>query len=118
MLCITTYFLTCQILYTSTLSIRHNLCNLASVAGNFLHFCKDIINFPHITLKQLCHIAHTSKGRFLDILGNHLTILGQIVNNAPDKVNLLKVQAVLLREMKDELVKTETKGKANTYRLA
>ena len=29
-----------------------------------------------------------------------------------------KVQAVLLREMKDELVKTETKGKANTYRLA
>ena len=29
-----------------------------------------------------------------------------------------KVQAILLREMKDELVKTETKGKANTYRLA
>lgn len=29
-----------------------------------------------------------------------------------------KVQAVLLREMKDELVKTEAKGKANTYRLA
>lgn len=29
-----------------------------------------------------------------------------------------KVQAILLREMKDELVKTETKNKANTYRLA
>lgn len=29
-----------------------------------------------------------------------------------------KVQNVLLREMKDELVKTETKGKANTYRLS
>lgn len=28
-----------------------------------------------------------------------------------------KVQNVLLREMKDELIKTETKGKANTYRL-
>ena len=28
-----------------------------------------------------------------------------------------KVQAVLLREMKDELVKTEAKGKPNTYRL-
>ena len=29
-----------------------------------------------------------------------------------------KVQAMLLREMKEELVKTETKGKANTYCLA
>ena len=29
-----------------------------------------------------------------------------------------KVQAMLLREMKDELVKTENKNKANTYRLA
>ena len=29
-----------------------------------------------------------------------------------------KVQAILLREMKDELVKTETKGHANTYRRA
>ena len=28
-----------------------------------------------------------------------------------------KVQNILLREMKDELVKTEAKGKANTYRL-
>lgn len=29
-----------------------------------------------------------------------------------------KVQAILLREMKDEVVKTEAKGKPNTYRLA
>jgi len=29
-----------------------------------------------------------------------------------------KVQAVLLREMAPELIKTEAKGKANTYRLA
>ena len=29
-----------------------------------------------------------------------------------------KVQAILLREMKDELVKTEHKNKPNTYRLA
>jgi outer membrane murein-binding lipoprotein Lpp len=29
-----------------------------------------------------------------------------------------KVQNVLLREMASEVVKTETKGKANTYRLA
>lgn len=28
-----------------------------------------------------------------------------------------KVQAILLREMKDEVVKTEAKGKPNTYRL-
>lgn len=35
----------------------------------------------------------------------------------PQDFTVAKVQAVLLREMKDELVKTETKGKANTYRL-
>ena len=29
-----------------------------------------------------------------------------------------KVQYILLNEMKDEVVKTEAKGKANTYRLA
>ena len=29
-----------------------------------------------------------------------------------------KVQYILLNEMKDEVIKTETKGKANTYRLA
>ena len=36
----------------------------------------------------------------------------------PQDFTANKVQAVLLREMKDEVVKTETKGKANTYRLA
>ena len=36
----------------------------------------------------------------------------------PQDFTVNKVQAVLLREMKDEVIKTETKGKANTYRLA
>ena len=36
----------------------------------------------------------------------------------PQDFTVNKVQAVLLREMKDELIKTEIKGKANTYRLA
>ena len=35
----------------------------------------------------------------------------------PEGFSAPKVQNVLLREMKDELVKTEAKGKANTYRL-
>lgn len=35
----------------------------------------------------------------------------------PADLTAPKVQNVLLREMKDELVKTEAKGKANTYRL-
>ena len=36
----------------------------------------------------------------------------------PEGFTAPKVQNILLREMKDELVKTETKGKANTYRRA
>ena len=36
----------------------------------------------------------------------------------PEGFTAPKVQNILLREMKDELVKTEAKGKANTYRLA
>lgn len=36
----------------------------------------------------------------------------------PQDFTVGKVQAILLREMASELVKTETKGKANTYRLA
>lgn len=36
----------------------------------------------------------------------------------PQDFTANKVQAVLLREMKDAVIKTETKGKANTYRLA
>ena len=35
----------------------------------------------------------------------------------PEGFSAPKVQNVLLREMKDELIKTEAKGKANTYRL-
>ena len=36
----------------------------------------------------------------------------------PEGFTAPKVQNILLREMAPELVKTETKGKANTYRLA
>jgi len=36
----------------------------------------------------------------------------------PQDFTAAKVQAILLREMKDEVIKTEAKGKANTYRLA
>lgn len=36
----------------------------------------------------------------------------------PTDFSAAKVQNVLLREMAPELIKTETKGKANTYRLA
>ena len=36
----------------------------------------------------------------------------------PQDFTAAKVQNILLREMKDELVKTEAKGKANTYRRA
>jgi len=36
----------------------------------------------------------------------------------PQDFTANKVQAVLLREMKDEVIKTEAKGKANTYRLS
>ena len=36
----------------------------------------------------------------------------------PQDFTVAKVQYILLHEMRDEVVKTETKGKANTYRLA
>lgn len=36
----------------------------------------------------------------------------------PQDFTANKVQTYLLREMKDELIKTETKNKANTYRRA
>lgn len=36
----------------------------------------------------------------------------------PEDFSAAKVQNILLREMAPELVKTEAKGKANTYRLA
>ena len=35
----------------------------------------------------------------------------------PEDFTALKVQAVLLREMKDEVIKTETKGKPNLYEI-
>ena len=35
----------------------------------------------------------------------------------PSDFSAPKVQSILIREMASELVKTETKGKANTYRL-
>lgn len=35
----------------------------------------------------------------------------------PTDFNWQKVQSILLREMKEEVVKTEAKGKANVYRL-
>lgn len=39
-------------------------------------------------------------------------------NELPEDFSAAKVQNILLREMAPELVKTEAKGKANTYRLA
>lgn len=39
-------------------------------------------------------------------------------NRLPQDFTAAKVQYILLNEMKDEVVKTEAKGKANTYRLA
>ena len=36
----------------------------------------------------------------------------------PADFTVNKVQYILLHEMKDEVIKTEAKGKANTYRLA
>lgn len=39
-------------------------------------------------------------------------------NRLPEGFSAPKVQNILLREMAPELIKTEAKGKANTYRLA
>ena len=59
------------------------------------------------------------------VLRNHLTaditakdLFEVAKDELPEGFTANKVQAVLLREMASELVKTETKGKANTYRLA
>ena len=58
------------------------------------------------------------------VLRNHLTaditakdLFEVAKDELPEGFTANKVQAVLLREMASELVKTETKGKANTYRL-
>ena len=59
------------------------------------------------------------------VLRNHLTaditakdLFEVAKNDLPADFTARKVQAVLLREMLPEVVITETKGKANTYRLA
>lgn len=58
------------------------------------------------------------------ILRKHLTadmtakeLYDAAASELPTDFNWQKVQSILLREMEKELVKTEAKGKANTYRL-
>lgn len=56
-----------------------------------------------------------------DVITTDMTakeIFTAAADRLPQDFTAAKVQAVLLREMKDEVIKTETKGKANTYRLA
>ena len=45
-------------------------------------------------------------------------LFGAAKNELPADFSAPKVQNILIREMAPELIKTETKGKANTYRLA
>ena len=59
------------------------------------------------------------------VLRNHLTsdltakeLYEVAKDELPADFSVAKVQYVLLHEMVDEVVKTEAKGKANTYRLA
>lgn len=56
-----------------------------------------------------------------DVITTDMTakeIFAAASDRLPDGFSAPKVQNILLREMAPELVKTETKGKANTYRLA
>ena len=56
-----------------------------------------------------------------DVITTDMTakeIFAAASDRLPDGFSAPKVQNILLREMASELVKTETKGKANTYRLA
>lgn len=56
-----------------------------------------------------------------DVMTTDMTakeIFSAAAERLPQNFTAAKVQAILLREMKDEVIKTETKGKANTYRLA
>ena len=56
-----------------------------------------------------------------DVITTDMTakeIFAAAQDRLPEGFTAPKVQNILLREMKDELVKTETKGKANTYRRA
>lgn len=50
-----------------------------------------------------------------DVTAKELFTLAQ--SELPPDFSAPKVQNILLREMASEVVKTETKGKANTYRL-
>ena len=50
--------------------------------------------------------------------GTAKEIFERCADALPADFTAAKVQNILLREMKDELIKTETKGKANTYRKA
>lgn len=59
------------------------------------------------------------------VLRNHLTsditakdLYEVAKDELPSDFSTAKVQYVLLHELSDEVVKTEAKGKANTYRLA
>ena len=61
------------------------------------------------------------------VLRKYLTITGEITakglfaaaeDELPQGFTAPQVQNILLREMAPELIKTETKGKPNTYRLA
>ena len=51
-----------------------------------------------------------------DVTAKELFTLAQ--SELPSDFSAPKVQNILLREMASEVVKTEAKGKANTYRLA
>ena len=56
-----------------------------------------------------------------DVITTDMTakeIFAAASDRLPDGFSAPKVQNILLREMAPELVKTETKGKPNTYRLA
>ena len=56
-----------------------------------------------------------------DVITTDMTakeIFAAASDRLPDGFSAPKVQNILLREMAPELIKTETKGHANTYRLA
>ena len=56
-----------------------------------------------------------------DVITTDMTakeIFAAASDRLPDGFSAPKVQNILLREMASELIKTETKGHANTYRLA
>ncbi len=63
--------------------------------------------------------------KVVPVLRNHLTsditakdLYEVAKDELPSDFSTAKVQYVLLHELKDEVIKTEAKGKANTYRLA